>query len=78
MWGIIGIMFISMVIASFELPKLIKGKRKKEAVVFLSILLIATTLALLKIQDVIIPNPLTGIQALYRPIGTIIQKFLGQ
>lgn len=76
MWAIVGILTISVIITLYEVPKLVKAKQKKEIVVFFGLLLIATTLTILEVRDINMPNPLVGIQMIYEPISTFVLQFL--
>jgi len=75
MFKAFGIILIAMLLSLYEYPKMKQKKQHKEIVVYLLILGMATTLLILKVLEISIPNPLKGIEYVFSPIG---KKIVGQ
>jgi len=71
----IGVLFLAILISIYEIPKMKKQNMKKDFILFSSILFLATTLSLLQVNGVSIPNPISGLRAILSPIGIGIENF---
>jgi hypothetical protein len=72
----IGILIISCFIALYELPDLIKEKLKKESLIFVTLLIIGTTLSICLTLQIQIPNPTELFMGVFQPIINRIDSFL--
>lgn len=59
---------IYIVISYFQVKHLIKKKQKKEAYVFIGLMVLAAYLSIGSILDIYIPNPTNGIRLIFSPI----------
>lgn len=71
-----GIVLVSILVALFEIPKLIKEKAKKEIIVFCFFLINGTLLSILYALRVKLPNPVDWIIVVFKPISVWIERML--
>lgn len=64
----LGILLIFIAIAIFQIPQLAKGKMNKEIIIFSIFMVFTAVIAILKVNDVPIPNPLELIAYTLDPI----------
>ncbi len=64
----LGILLIFIAIAIFQIPQLAKEKMNKEIVIFSIFMVFTAVIAILKVNDVPIPNPLELIAYTLDPI----------
>lgn len=72
MWVIAGVLATAGICAVIEIPSLIG--HKKDLWVFSVILVLATVLCSAAALRLPVPNPLDGIAAIFRPVGTWMQS----
>jgi hypothetical protein len=72
MWNLLGILTVTGLITLYEYPKMKKKSMKYEIKVFFLLLGIGTTLAILYIYDIPIPNPLNFLKYIFEPAGKLI------
>ncbi len=65
-----------IVTSYFQLSTLLKKQLKKEAAIYVSLMLIAAYLSIGSIIDLYIPNPTNGIRLLFKPIQQFVNKLL--
>lgn len=68
----IGILLIAAVILRIEVPLLLQKKHKKEMVVFLFLLFIGISLAILQGFGKPIPNPMELLTFIFKPINNTL------
>lgn len=76
MWAVAGVLGVSIIIALFEVPPLLKKKLKKDLWAFSILLLIGTGLSIAQALRMKIPNPLDLIYYIYKPMSDAIFSFL--
>ncbi len=76
MWSFLGVIAVTIAIASFEIPQLKKNNLKKELLVFCILLPLAFILSIAKILYETLPNPLDGLTIIYKPLSDFIFKIL--
>lgn len=64
----LGILLIFIAIAIFQIPQLAKEKMNKEIIIFSMFMVFTAVIAILKVNDVPIPNPLELIAYTLDPI----------
>jgi hypothetical protein len=76
MWIISGILLIGAIISLFEIPPLVKKKWWREIIVYLILLSVGMTLAILISKDVTIPTPIDLLTKIYSPVTNLFEKIL--
>ena len=76
MWIISGILLIGAIISLFEIPPLVKKKWWREIIVYLILLSVGMTLAILISKNVTIPTPIDLLTKLYSPVTNFFEKIL--
>ncbi len=76
MWSIIGILFTGVIVTIIDVKPLMKGKFYREILIYIFLLLIGLTLAILLGLRRRIPTPLDLLNYLYRPFISILERFL--
>ncbi|CAM3277970.1 hypothetical protein PALU110988_13105 [Paenibacillus lupini] len=74
MWSIIGVLIVTAAIIAYEIPKLTKRRSIRDGVVFGFLIVIGCTAAVLGSLHVDLPNPVTGINAVFKPLGSMIYE----
>lgn len=69
MWNVVGLAFVCLFIAAVEGPRLVQGGMRRELIVFVLLLLAGFAVSSLHALRVALPNPLTGITMVFRPIS---------
>ncbi|MBD0382869.1 hypothetical protein [Paenibacillus sedimenti] len=75
-WHIAGIFALGALIASVEIPALLKKKRKKDMWAVFLLLGTGIVMNVATILDLNIPSPLNWIKAVYEPFGKAILSIL--
>lgn len=68
-----GILIGAIFLAKVEIANLLKKNMKKECLLFILILTIATTLSIAQALQITIPNPLSPIRQTFLPISTWLE-----
>ncbi|WP_108671875.1 hypothetical protein [Peribacillus acanthi] len=76
MWKVIGIIAITLLFVYLEALPLLKQKKVKDLIVFYSLQVLATTLAILIALEVNIASPLEILEKVYKPISDAVFTFL--
>jgi hypothetical protein len=76
MWIISGILLIGAIISLIEVPPLVKKKWWREIIVYLILLSVGMTLAILISKDVTIPTPIDLLTKIYSPVTNFFEKIL--
>ncbi|MBD2867350.1 hypothetical protein [Paenibacillus arenilitoris] len=76
MWTVAGILLASGFILYLEAPNLARNAMMKELGIFLIVLLIGTAVGIMEAVKLPIPNPLTLITAIHKPISDMMNAFL--
>jgi hypothetical protein len=76
MWIISGILLIGTIISLIEVPPLVKKKWWREIIVYLILLSVGMTLAILISKDVTIPTPIDLLTKIYSPVTNFFEKIL--
>lgn len=76
LWHIAGIFTLGALIASVEVPSLLKEKRKKDMWAFCLLLGTGIVMNAANLLDMSIPSPLNWIKAVYEPFGKVILSIL--
>ena len=76
MWIISGILLIGAIISLFEIPPLVKKKWWREIIVYLILLSVGMTLAILISKNVTIPTPIDLLTKIYSPVTNFFEKIL--
>jgi NhaP-type Na+/H+ or K+/H+ antiporter len=77
MWAIVIILIISLLISSFEVPKMVRKKETKELVTFAVLLVIAVFLNIRNVLHSYIPSPIDLMKIIYSPISAMVEYWLG-
>ncbi|MGZ4122813.1 MAG: hypothetical protein ACXVOI_06330 [Tumebacillaceae bacterium] len=75
-WGIVGLVVVSALIAWREVPPLLKQQGKKELWVFATLLLLGLGMGIANALEVELPNPIDLIRFVYEPLGKTVRDFL--
>jgi hypothetical protein len=75
-WHIAGIFALGALIASVEIPALLKEKRRKDMLMVFMLLGMGMVMNMATILNLKIPSPLNWIKAIYEPFGKIILSLL--
>ncbi|MBB3110747.1 hypothetical protein FHS18_002814 [Paenibacillus phyllosphaerae] len=76
MWGVLASFGAGLLFAGYELPRLLRAQRKKEAVIFLMFLAIGITLCVLHALAVPLPSPYQWLEVIYGPLAERIFAML--
>lgn len=71
------IFLLSVFIAVYELPSLLQGESRKDLVIFGMILVTGTTLSILQILHIPVPNLTALITFIFEPLAHMIDGMLG-
>lgn len=71
---VLGLIFLAMI--ALEAPKLIREQRWRELAAFGGTLLVAMVMSFAAVLDIQLPNPTKGIEAVFKPAGEWLDKFL--
>jgi hypothetical protein len=72
----IGMFLVAIIIASLEVPALLKQKLKKDLILFLFLLFSATNLTIFRILDLPLLNPTDGLMAIFAPMSHWLEQLL--
>jgi len=72
MFKAFGVLLIAVLLSLYEYPKMKQKENRKDIVVYFLILGVATTLVILEVLEINLPNPLKGIEYVFSPIGKVL------
>ncbi|MRH42063.1 hypothetical protein GH741_05165 [Aquibacillus halophilus] len=70
-----GVLLVATLISIYEIPKMKKQNMKRDFILFSCVLFLASTIATLHVNGVTISNPISGLRAIFSPIGLGIENF---
>ena len=73
---VLALVILFLIIIAIEAPGLARDRRWPELAAFSGVLLIAMTMAFTAVLDIPLPNPTSGINAIFAPVGELLDKLL--
>ncbi|BCG61598.1 hypothetical protein [Paenibacillus sp. URB8-2] len=70
---IMAIILLFVVLAGWDIPQLIKKKQRKDLIVYVVLILAGLTLSILALLHVHLPNPTKGVEAVLKPLGSLLK-----
>lgn len=71
---VILILIVFLVLAGWDVPELWTKKRKKDLFVYSGLMAFGLILSVLAAYHVHIPNPAKGLEALFKPLGSLLKE----
>lgn len=71
------VVFVLIVIALIELPSLKKSKNRRDMIAYLFFYTIAVVISILATLRLPVPSPLTLVTFIYKPIHSLLKKWIG-
>lgn len=63
----LAIVFLSLIVCAYELPRLIRKKQRKEIIVFLTLIVVSVGLYVAT-EKKLVPSPVYWLEAVYKPV----------
>jgi len=73
---ILALALIFLGIIALEAPRLVREQHWRELAAFVGTLLVAMVMTFAAVLDVQLPNPTRGIEAIFKPVGDLLDKLL--
>jgi hypothetical protein len=70
---IIMIVIIFLVLAGWDVPRLMRKKQRKDLLVYSLFMLAGLTLSILVAFHVYLPNPSKGLEAIFKPFSSLLK-----
>lgn len=67
---------IFMVIIAMEAPQLLREQKWPDLAAFGGLLLVAMVMSFAAVLDIRLPNPTSGLEAIFQPVAELLEKLL--